>query len=247
MLGEADLVGVFGVGVVRVDRLGPVRVFGRLRYLAGVLASGNIGSRWLIGTRAGGGSEARLGRVALRARRSAGVSGKRGRGLEATQLSRSVHLRGVAGGHGLGTSTKSTGHRAAVAVRAGLLLVQSERINKPAVRRLGRRAKVEDPDDGCHGEENKAGSGGLLGAMGTVDQSVGTERGQDQTTAQVSHNGDAIDMAGIGGKGDNQSHNHTEHITDSPPGEVRVVLLDVGDDGGDECDKPCQDGDGEGR
>lgn len=144
MFGEADLVRVFRVGIVRVDGLCPVRVLGRLRHLT--LGAIVIGRRaW---TRASaGGSKAGLGRVALGTWRSTGVSRHGGRGLEAAQLCGGVHLRGVVGGHRFGTGTECARHGSAAAVGPRLLLVQRERVDEAAVRGLGRRAEVEDPNN----------------------------------------------------------------------------------------------------
>lgn len=133
MLGEADLVRIFWVRVVRVDGLRPVRVLGRLRHLA--LLAIVVGRR--ARTRAGArGPEAGLGRVALGAWRSTGVSRHGGRGLEAAQLSGGIHLRGVVCGHGFGTGTECARHGPTAAVGTRLLLVQGERVNESAVRGL---------------------------------------------------------------------------------------------------------------
>lgn len=79
-----------------------------------------------------------------------------------------------------------------------------------------------------------------------VDQVVDTERSQDQTAGQVPDNRDTIHVAGIGAKDDRQADNDAEHITSRPPGVVGVGSLDVADDGRDERNEPCQNGDGEG-
>jgi hypothetical protein len=120
VLGKANFVGVFWVRVVRVDGLRPVGVLGGL---------GHFGAFLAIVCRGGAGvgcwGEASR-RVALGTGGSTRVSGHGGRSLEAAQLCRCVHLRGVACGHGLWAGTESTGHGAATAERAGLFLVQGE-------------------------------------------------------------------------------------------------------------------------
>lgn len=198
MLGEADLVGIFGVRVVGVDSLGTIRVLGWLRDLAAIRVDG----RGRCGVTGGGTSassaEARLCGVALGTGGSAGITGDRGRSLEAAQLGRGIHLGSVAGCHSLWTSTERAGHGTATAIRSGLFLVQGKGVDETAVRGLRGGSEVEDPNDDDHGQEDETSAGGLFSALGAVDRVVGTDGSQDKGSAQVTHNGDTINIAGVG-------------------------------------------------
>lgn len=140
MLGKADLVGVFGVCVVRVDRLGVVWIFGRLwdlsRHIIG-LHSSQIVCRRVTEPGCGG---------VLWASRTARVSGHGGWCFEAVELGRGIHL-GHFAGRGLGTIAVSIRHilPLAVPVWPRLLLVESEGIDESTVRGLRARSEIEDP------------------------------------------------------------------------------------------------------
>lgn len=232
MLGEADLVGIFGVRIVRVDGLRTVRVLGWL----GDFTAIRVDRRG----RAGGGCRGRaaateatrrLSGIALGAGGSAGVSGDGRRGLEAAQLGGGVHLRGVAGSHGLGASTERAGHGTAAAVRAGLFLVQGEGVDEATMRSLRGGTEVEDPDDDDHRQQNETSTGGLFSALRAVDGVVGADGGQDESGTQVSYNRDAVEIPSVGTEGEDQANVDTEHVGNRPPIQIRIVGLDVGDDG----------------
>lgn len=90
MLGETDLIGVFGVGLIRIDGLCTVRIF---RWLGNLIWCAIV--RQVRGGRV---AEAGLrGAAVFGARGSAGVARHGGRSLEAIELSGRVHLRGLAG------------------------------------------------------------------------------------------------------------------------------------------------------
>ena len=181
MFAEADLVGVFGVGVIRVDGLGPVRVLGRLRHLTHHVRRA---ARPQVRRR-------RVAEPGLRtpvvARGTTRVAGDGGRGLESVQLGRRVHLR--LRGSGLGAGRECGRHRADTAEgRGGLFLVQGERVDEPTVRGLRGGSEVEDPGDDDHGQENKAGAGSLRGAAIGVDQRVHREGRKHEPGGQVTNN-----------------------------------------------------------
>lgn len=139
MLLKADLIGVVGIGFVAVNGLGAVRVLDALLDRRLVLGG------WCLGAHA---AELRNRAVAaLGAWGPAGIAGDGGRGLEAVQLGRGVHLRLLAVGDlGLGAVGEAVGDGTRGA-RAGLLLVQGVRVDKGAVARGRLGAVVEDPDN----------------------------------------------------------------------------------------------------
>jgi hypothetical protein len=119
-----------------------------------------------------------------------------------------------------------------------------------------------------HREQNETSAGGLKGTLVTVDRVVGAERSQNQAAGKISHNltkqsvsqskscsgrtgskayRDAIDIASVGTKSHDYADNQAEHVTVRPPRVIRIVGLDIRDDGRDEGNQPCEDRDGQGR
>lgn len=98
MLGEANLVRIFGVGLVAVDSLGAVRIF------CGRVGLGLLRVR--VDRAVHAVTEARHRGVALgRTSGTTVVAGHRGGGLEAIELGRRVHLGLLLGNRGLRAST----------------------------------------------------------------------------------------------------------------------------------------------
>jgi len=159
-------------------------------------------------------------------------------------LGRGIHLRSVAGGHGLRAGTKSAGHRTAALIRAWLFLVQGEGVDEAAVRGLRGGAKVEDPDDDDHRQQNETSTSSLFGTMGAVNGVVCADRGKDKGGTEVTNDGDTIDITGVGTEDEDQANVNTEHVSDRPPVQVRIIGLNIGDNGRDEGDQPRQDRDG---
>lgn len=90
MLGETDLIGIFRVGLIRIDRLRTVRIFRGLGDFIWCAIVGQI--------RSGRVAEAGLrGAAVFGAGGSSGITRHGRRGLEAVELSGRVHLRGLAG------------------------------------------------------------------------------------------------------------------------------------------------------
>lgn len=125
-----------------------------------------------------GGTESRRRGGSFGAGRTARVPGDRGRGLEAAKLGGGVHLRGIAGCHGIWAGAECAGHGATTAVGGlgGLFLVQGEGVDEAAVSGLRCGAEVEDPDDDHHGKQDEACASGLHGWLVSVDQVVCARR-----------------------------------------------------------------------
>ena len=242
MLLEADLIRIIRVRFVAVDGLRAVRVVDPM-----------LGALFLRRRSCVHAAELRGGRVAgLRAGGAAGIAGDGGGGFEAVELGRSIHLRLlVVGNLGLGAVGVAVGDGARLA-RARVLLVQGVGVDKSAVAGGGLGAVVEDPDnlgesakqseiveEGAyrdHGEQDVAGSCGLEGSDGRVDQRVDRGSSEDEASGKEAHDlclsagafGAGQDqtycnMVGplsIRGDGDCDANNAEEHEDQCPPGEV---------------------------
>ena len=137
MLLEADLVGVVWVRFVAVDGLCAVWILDTL--FCGLVLGGRLRVH---------AAESRAGAVAaLSACGTAGIAGDGRRGFEAVELGGRVHLRLLAVGdlglRAVGVAVGDWARRA----RAGVLLVQSVRVDEGAVARGWLGAIVEDPDN----------------------------------------------------------------------------------------------------
>lgn len=260
MFGETDLVGVFGVGIVRVDGLCAVGVIRGLWYLSGHIVTSlalalalalaltvtltttqslsrtrrscQVADRW--------GAKARW--WVLRSRGAPGVSGHGRRGFEAVELGRGIHVRHLAGGCGLGAiAGVGLGPVAlTVPVRTMLLLVEGKGIDEAAVRSLGGRPEIENPHDDDHGQEDEACASRLGRGFFLVEQGVGGQGGEDQAGGQIAYNGDIVDMATIGRENDCDTDNHAQHVGNGPPGVIGKASADIGEDGGNQGDQPGQ-------
>lgn len=253
MFGETDLVGVFGVGIVRVDCLGAVRVIRGLWYLSRHIVTPLALALTMTLTTQSLSRTRRSSQVAdrrsaktrwwvLRSRGAPGVSGHRRRGFEAVELGRGVHVRHLAGGRGLGAvAGVGLGPVAlTVPVRTMLLLVEGKGIDEAAVRSLGSRPEIENPHDDDHGQEDEACASRLGRGFFLVEQSVGGQGGEDQAGGQIAYNGDIIDMTTIGRENDCDTDNHAQHVGNGPPGVVGKASADIGKDGRNKGDQPGQ-------
>lgn len=244
MLGKGDFVGVIGVGLVAVDGLG----------LVGILCGRDdldvVGGLADLGCRAGllkgllGAACAKVGGSGA----GHGVSERRGV-LKAAELGRGVHLRRLDRVGRLGAAGGAVACHGLPRHGAGGLFGQGKRVEEGAGGGGWRRAKVEDPDNVEHGEQDEAGSGGLTGANVGVDEVVDAGAGENEAGGKVAAEGNVVGLDGVGGDDDKNANVEEEGIHDGPPGEFRKALaaLNLGDNARYEADEPGEHADRESR
>lgn len=239
MLGKGDFVGIVGIGVVAVDGLGLVGVLGGRDDLGvmGRLGQGNLGRLLTLL----GGAGAKVGGSGA----SHGVA-ERVAVFEAVELGRGVHLGRLDRVGSFGAAGAAVGsHGLAVHVGRGLL-GEGKGIEESTRRGGGRGAKVKDPDNVKHGEQDETGAGGLASANVGVDEGVDAGAGEHQAGSEVAAEGDVVGLDRVGGDDDKDANIDEEGEDDGPPGELGEALaLNLAYDAGDEAYEPGKHADGE--
>ncbi len=242
MLAKGDFVGIVGVGLVAVDGLGLVGILGGRHHL-GIMGLARLRQaglltllallRWL------GCAGAKVGV----ARASHGVTERRGV-FEAVELGRGVHLGRLDRVGCLGAASTAVGRHGLAVHGARRFLGKSKGVEEGTGRGGGRGAKVKDPDNVEHGEEDEAGAGSLTGAIVGVDEAVDAGAGEDEAGGKVAAEGDLVGLDGVGSDDDEDANVEEEGEDDGPPGKLGEVVLggasglDLGDDTRDEANEP---------
>ena len=89
-------------------------------------------------------------------------------------------------------------------------------------------------------EQDESSSSGFLGSIRIVYQRVDGRRGEDQTSTQEACQTDMVSVDCIRADHEYDSRYAEQHIDQRPPGVVRVVLINIGDDGADEGNDPAR-------
>lgn len=215
MLGEGNFVGIVGVGLVAVDGLGLVRVFRRGDNLGIVAWLGLLRLLALLGLAllCVGGSKVgvsssveRVGRVGV---------------LEATKLGGRVHLWRLDRVGRLGAAGAAVAH--GLTVHTGRLLGQGKGVEESARGGRGRGAKVKDPDNVEHAEQDEASSGSLVGAGAGENEVADTNTGESETGGEVAADSDMVGVNSVGCDDDKDANVEEEGVDDGPPGQLGKV------------------------
>lgn len=97
-----------------------------------------------------------------------------------------------------------------------------------------------------HGKQDKAGGGGLSGAILGINERIDRRGDEDHATGEIARHGNVVGVYGVAGNDDKDPDDQEKTVDYRPPGESGESVIEgirdlyLGNDAGDEGDKPGQ-------